>query len=118
MPPGLQAFFNDSLVGRLWLEQDRTYVFQYDPSCLHNPSAIPLSVSLPLGPEKFLGDVVRFFFANILPEGELRDRVARQLGISTQNLFDLLRELGGDCAGVSEQHHSDAPISPQERPPL
>ncbi len=100
MPSPLQVFFNDSSVGRFWLEQDRTYVFQYDPSWLHNPMAIPLSVSLPLGPEKYLGDVVRFFFANILPEGELRDRVARQLGISSQNVFDLLRELGGDCAGA------------------
>jgi len=49
--------------------------------------AIPLSVSLPLGPEKHLGDVVRFFFANILPEGGLRDRLARQLGISSQNVI-------------------------------
>ena len=110
----MQVFFNHSLVARLWLEQDRTYVLQYDPSWLATPSAIPLSVSLPLRPEAFRGDVVRFFFANLLPEGELRDRVARQLGISSQNIFALLRELGGDCAGALSVHPLDANPSPDQ----
>lgn len=104
MPSALWVFFNDVRVGRLWLEQDRTYAFQYDPEWLANPDNIPLSISLPLTPNIFIGDVVRFFFANLLPEGELRDRVAHRLGISRQNVHALLRELGGDCAGALSIH--------------
>ena len=39
------------------------------------------------------------FFANLLPEGRVRDRTVRNLKISGTD-FDLLRSIGGECAGA------------------
>ncbi len=104
MDESLLVYFNETLMGKLWLEENRTYHFRYDHEWLRAPHSIPLSVSLPLQDEPIAGDAVRFFFANILPEGSVRDRVAAKLGLSTKNIFGLLRELGGDCAGAISLH--------------
>ena len=40
------------------------------------------------------------FFAGLLPEGELRRRIAVQCQISYANDFGLLAVIGGDCAGA------------------
>ncbi len=39
------------------------------------------------------------FFANLLPEGGVRDRIVRDLKISNTD-FNLLRAIGGECAGA------------------
>ncbi|RQD67919.1 MAG: type II toxin-antitoxin system HipA family toxin [Desulfonatronovibrio sp. MSAO_Bac4] len=100
MDKSLLVYFNETLTGKLWVDESRTYHFRYAPEWLRAPHSIPLSVSLPLQDEANAGDAVKFFFANILPEGSVRDRVAAKLGLSTKNTFGLLRELGGDCAGA------------------
>ena len=59
----------------------------------------PLSRSLPLG-EGEHDRAAETFFANLLPEGEVRTLVARRLGVSAGNDFGLLYAIGGDCAGA------------------
>jgi serine/threonine-protein kinase HipA len=59
----------------------------------------PLSCSLPLGDGEYVREA-EAFFANLLPEGEVRTLVARRLGVSAGNDFGLLYEIGGDCAGA------------------
>jgi serine/threonine-protein kinase HipA len=59
----------------------------------------PLSCSLPLGPGEHDREA-ETFFANLLPEGEVRALVARRLGVSAANDFGLLHAIGGDCAGA------------------
>jgi serine/threonine-protein kinase HipA len=48
----------------------------------------------------FDDSATRAFFANLLPEGDIRRQVARQLGVSADNIFALLEGIGGDCAGA------------------
>ncbi|MFZ2113265.1 MAG: type II toxin-antitoxin system HipA family toxin [Solirubrobacteraceae bacterium] len=59
----------------------------------------PLSQSLPLDGD-FGPEAVRAFFAGLLPEGSLRELLARRLGISFANDFGLLEALAGDTAGA------------------
>lgn len=59
-----------------------------------------LSMSLPLRGEPFAPSRTRPFFEGLLPEGAIREAVARQLGVSPGNGFALLRELGVECAGA------------------
>jgi serine/threonine-protein kinase HipA len=59
----------------------------------------PLSCSLPLGDRSYAAEA-ETFFANLLPEGEVRALVARRLGVSAGNDFGLLYAIGGDCAGA------------------
>ncbi|RIK09820.1 MAG: kinase [Acidobacteria bacterium] len=59
-----------------------------------------VSLSLPLIPERYPQGVVTAFLDNLLPEGEPRRAIARELGTSDRDVFGLIRELGRDCAGA------------------
>jgi serine/threonine-protein kinase HipA len=109
----LVVSFRGQEVGRLLLHDQET-CFTYSGLWLSAAHRFPLSVSLPLGPERLCGDLVRNFFANLLPEGDVRERVARKLGISRNNLFGLLLELGGDCAGAISLFPPDVAPGAQE----
>jgi serine/threonine-protein kinase HipA len=97
----LDVYLRHDLVGRLWLDDRRRFVFQYEAAWLKRKSPVPLSLSLPLKDEPYLDDTARPFFSNLLPEAGVRQALARRLGISEQNDFDLLREIGGECAGAA-----------------
>jgi serine/threonine-protein kinase HipA len=90
------------LYGRRAGRLDRTageLRFSYDPGYV-NEGLPALSRSLPLRVEPFGEAGAHSFFANLLPEGEVRRHLARRLGISVENDFDLLTAVGGDCAGA------------------
>jgi serine/threonine-protein kinase HipA len=97
---GLDVYFRDQLAGSLWLDDRRRFVFQYDAGWLKSSRVFPLSLSLPLRKEPYEDDAARPFFANLLPEGEIRELIARQFRVSEQNVFALLEKIGGECAGA------------------
>jgi len=88
------------LLGRLWFDSEGRLVFQYEDEWLRRPGKYPLSLSLPLQTAPFQTAAAQLFFANLLPEGDIRRLIAAQLGISPGNDFKLLEALGGDCAGA------------------
>jgi serine/threonine-protein kinase HipA len=96
----LIVYLNAEKVGRLVQDDDDRLQFAYDPTWLEKPGAIPLSRSLPLQSEVFVGKRARSFFAGILPEEEPRRQIAKVLGISDANDFAMLAGLGGECAGA------------------
>ncbi len=100
MSTALSVFLNQDRIGRLWLDSARRLVFQYDPAWLGQQPSVLLSLSLPLRPEPYAEDTARPFFANLLPEAEVRHKLARQLGLSERNDYGLLEIIGGDCAGA------------------
>jgi serine/threonine-protein kinase HipA len=100
MSDALSVYWGQRLAGRLWRDEKSSLRFQYDPSWLSTPGVGPISLRLPLQKEPFDPDHARPFFANLLPEADVRARIARGLGISESNDFKLLEELGGDCAGA------------------
>lgn len=53
----------------------------------------------------------RPFFANLLPESDLRRVIARKLGLSEQNDFALLEAVGGECAGAVSLLPAEMPVS-------
>lgn len=97
---GLDVFLQKKLVGHLYLDERRRFVFQYDPKWLSDPGSVPLSMSLPLRPEIYDDDIARPFFSNLLPEGEIKRIIARKFGVSEQNDYALLENIGGECAGA------------------
>lgn len=96
----LNVYLRTNKVGRLWLDAKRRFIFQYDENWLADAKAVPLSLGLPLQPAPFEDDQARPFFANLLPESDLRRMIARKLGLSEQNDFALLEAVGGECAGA------------------
>jgi serine/threonine-protein kinase HipA len=95
----LHAFWGDLFVGELAQNNGRLS-FRYDSDYLSAPASLPLSRHLPLRDVAYDDSATRAFFANLLPEGDVRRRVARDLGISTENVFAMLESLGGDVAGA------------------
>lgn len=62
-------------------------------------SAMPLSLSLPLSARRYTGHEAMPFFEGLLPEGDVREAVARQFHVSALRPMELIRVLGKDCAG-------------------
>jgi serine/threonine-protein kinase HipA len=121
MPKTLEVCLHDKLAGRLSQEDDGRLSFAYTPDWLALPGAEALSHNLPLRPEAFPHGPARAFFGGVLPEGEVRARLARLLGVSERNDFSLLAEIGGDCAGAVSLRapgSGNPPAGPRKRKPL
>ena len=94
----LLVYCNHILIGTLERHASRL-AFRYDTGYL-GQAGTPLSRHLPLRHEIFDHESSVAFFANLLPEGDIRRQVARSVGVSAENTFDLLVAIGGDCAGA------------------
>ena len=97
-PDALDVWWGHRLVGRV--TRGERLAFRYDAAWLDERGAWPISVALPLQVAPHEGATAAAFFANLLPEGAARQRVAAKLGISEGNDFELLRAIGGECAGA------------------
>ncbi|MEW6744081.1 MAG: type II toxin-antitoxin system HipA family toxin [Planctomycetota bacterium] len=100
MAERLRVFFGDRLVGELHPLGGGRLAFEYSGSWLEDERSFAISMSLPLAPGRNSGQPAQAFFANLLPEGQLREAVARQLGLSASNDYALLEAIGGECAGA------------------
>jgi len=96
----LDVYLNNKLVGFLVQDDDCQMSFGYSNNWLKDPLAIPLSHSLPLRDGSFSRKECRGFFAGILPEESKRKIIASNLGISPQNDYAMLEQIGGECAGA------------------
>ena len=107
----LHVFWDDKLVGHLSSAGGPEMTFQYSAHYLARGNARAISLSLPLQAEAFDPASSKSWFANLLPEGEIRGHVARRLGVSARNEYAILDGIGGDCAGalrlIPEAHQVD-----------
>ena len=73
-----------------------------------------LSLSLPLTNRQYPQGTVRPFLDGLLPEGDARKSIARDVGVGETDTFGLIRELGRDCAGaiVIQPMDEAAPVRP------
>lgn len=111
MADHLNVYCFDELAGRLW--DERPLRFEYDDAWVSSGRP-PLAHALPLSGQ-FDQSAAHAYFGGLLPEGEPRKQIARSLGVSVENDFQLLVELGWDCAGaVSLYPAGVTPNSPSE----
>lgn len=71
-----------------------------------------LSLSLPVSDRRYTQGVVRPFLDGLLPEGEPRKMIARDVGVRDNDTYGLIRELGLDVAGALVIQPADAPPPP------
>jgi len=114
-PDALNVWHEQRLVGYLWRTPVGAIGFRYDPEWI-TAGGFAISHTLPLSSDEFAaeGALAHRFFANLLPEGGVREHIVRDLKIPNTD-FDLLRAIGGECAGAlsilpverapSDQHH-------------
>ncbi|MBS0556781.1 MAG: type II toxin-antitoxin system HipA family toxin [Proteobacteria bacterium] len=88
-------------VGRLGAA-GRELEFAYDAKWRARTGAFALSPRLPLREQPWHGEEVLFFFANLLPEGNLLDTLCKLRRLPRGNVLRLLEAFGRECAGAFE----------------
>ena len=97
----LNVYLNARLVGRLRRESSGAIDFQYDKAWLGWENAIPVSVSMPLREDRYIGDPVIAVFDNLLPDNDdIRRRIAERAHAGGADAYNLLSAIGRDCVGA------------------
>lgn len=97
----LNVFLNGRLVGVLRRESTGAIDFQYATDWLEWRGTFPVSLSLPLREDRYIGEPVINVFDNLLPDSDaIRKRVAERVGADGTDAYSLLTALGRDCVGA------------------
>ena len=99
----LNVWMNGQLVGTWTIAENRPQRFQYVDAWVKSQAARILSLSLPFQPgnQPHEGKTVENFFDNLLPESkDIRERLQKKFRARSGQAFDLLDEIGRDCAGA------------------
>lgn len=102
---------NGERVGFWLAHPGRPDEFSYAPEWLGSEHARPISLSMPLGSSRYKGEVVTNYFDNLLPDTHsARECIHQQFHTASAGVFDLLSEIGRDCAGAIQ-------LLPEDQPP-
>ena len=97
----LNVFLNSRLVGQLVREPSGGVSFAYARDWLEWEHRMPVSLSLPLQENRYIGAPVMAVFDNLLPDSDLiRRKVAERVGAEGVDAFSLLSQIGRDCIGA------------------
>lgn len=119
----LNVLQNDQQVGILIRESTNAISFQYVKDWLYRDDAFPVSLSLPLREQQFVGESVIAVFDNLLPDNtQIRKRLGDLVGVNGRDSFSLLAALGRDCIGALQFIEGDAPakndVEPMDKKPV
>lgn len=97
----LNVFLNGRIVGQLRRATSGAIDFQYDTNWLEWQYTFPVSLSLPLREDKYIGDPVIAVFDNLLPDNdEIRATLAARKRADGTDAYSLLAAIGRDCVGA------------------
>jgi serine/threonine-protein kinase HipA len=97
----LNVFLNGRVVGVLRREATGAIDFRYEADWLAWDSTFPISLSLPLREDRYIGSPVINVFDNLLPDSDpIRKSVAERVGAEGTDAYSLLTALGHDCVGA------------------
>ena len=108
----LAVWMNGEKVGNWSIDARGQHEFRYENEWVDAADARPISLSMPLQPPDapYRGSLVESFFDNLLPDSaDIRRRVQSQFGAASTSAFDLLVEIGRDCAGAVQLLSPDQP---------
>src|SRR3989338_2361187 len=93
-------------VGVLEQLQTGKLLFTYDATV-----ADPISFGMPITGQIYQHSHCEAYFGGLLPENETAKKIiAKQYGISPNNIFSLLRAIGHDCAGAISFYEMDETV--------
>ncbi len=102
LPDELAVLLDGRIAGTLRRATERTAaVFTYESSWRDEPSAYPLSLSMPLAGRQYKGFRVDYYLRALLSDNEARlNAIAHEFGVSPDDHFALLSHIGEDCPGA------------------
>ena len=112
----LKIFLNGRFVGNLRKNSAGAIDFQYAASWLSWEHAMPVSLSLPLREDRYIGKQVIAVFENLLPDNKtIRQHVARRFHAEGYDAYSLLSAIGRDCVGALQFLEGDREPSPSDK---
>ncbi|AWZ01967.1 serine/threonine-protein kinase HipA [Rhodobiaceae bacterium] len=107
----LHVVLNGRNVGILERASSGAISFVYSEDWLDWRNAFPISLSLKLRRQKYIGAPVAAVFENLLPDNDvIRKRLAERTGAINTDAFSLLSKIGRDCVGALQFVPIDEPI--------
>ena len=108
----LWVWMNGEHVGTWHRGRTGNHRFTYEAAWMASPRVRPLSLSMPITPDRTVsGEVVSNYFDNLLPDDEqIRRRVAARFQTNSIDAFELLQAIGRDCVGAVQ-------LLPPQTPP-
>ena len=106
MTSTLVVYLNEQKAGTLSDLGNAQISFEYHTDYLKH-GGVALSTSLPLSATPFTDTQTRPFFSGLLPDDQQLEALAQYLKVSRRNVFKLLSEVGGECAGAVSLFASD-----------
>ena len=99
----LDVLINGRLVGHLEKAASGATSFRYAKEWLNWDHRFAISLSLPLTPNAYRGDMLAAVFDNLLPDRDaVRRRVAERMGAQGTDFYSLLEAIGRDCIGAMQ----------------
>ena len=97
----LAVYLNSRLVGQLTKQSSGAIDFQYDENWLGWEHSFPISLSLQLREDRYIGAPVIAVFDNLLPDNvDIRRKLAERAHAEGSDAFSLLGAVGRDCVGA------------------
>jgi serine/threonine-protein kinase HipA len=97
----LNVFLNGRFVGVFQRQASGAVDFRYADDWLAFRGTFPISLSLPLREDRYIGAPVINVFDNLLPDStDIRRRIAERVGAGGMDAYSLLAALGHDCVGA------------------
>lgn len=91
----LDVYLYGQLVGNISTDSDSGFEFRYSTS-----SPYQLSISLPIEKQVFPAKEAEPFFSGLLPDGIIREKLAKNAHCSARSIASLLSAYGADIAGA------------------
>lgn len=109
----LQVLLHARQIG--WLTSTRRGArFRYTEAVVQTLAGVPLlSASLPVQAPEFSAEQTAAWFVGLLPEDQQRSELERRFNLQGASYFNLLREVGHECAGAVSVLSELAPDEPE-----
>jgi serine/threonine-protein kinase HipA len=101
MAEALSVWLHGMRVASIDQDRYRPRLTYTDEALDRYPLGTPvLSLSLPVRPQRYTQGTVRPYLDGLLPEGDARKAIARDVHVAERDTYGLIRALGRDCAGA------------------
>lgn len=99
----LDVYIGSRQVGVLTRSSAGAYQFHYSEGWLNWDMNFPISLSLPVRADRYIGEPVINVFENLLPDrDDIRRRIATRVGATGIDAFSMLSQIGRDCIGAMQ----------------
>jgi serine/threonine-protein kinase HipA len=112
----LDVYLHGERAGTLERKSQARLGFLYSEAWVEEGRA-PISLSLPIRQAPYDHEDCAPFFEGLLPEGEFLKAISRSLHVSAGNPFQLLAEIGGECAGAISVGPPGGPVPGRSKAP-